>query len=248
MKKSIIGVYKIFNTLCPNEKYYIGYSHDVMKRWNQHKYDLKMKRHCNSYLQNSYNKYGSDCFTYEILHECENEYEAQKYELSYLKDVNIRKKLYNLTFSNDDDIMYHSEDTLIKMKQSHKNSYKKGRIIANKRNIIINDISYPSINEASRQLEMSPSNIKYRLKSTKYINYEYADNINEISEETRTKLQNSSKGYLPKPHNFRSIVINNIVYKSVSEAARQINVHRTSIYDRLKSSNPKFANYKYVDI
>ena len=78
MGKPIIGVYKITNTLCPEGKYYIGYSCNIRRRWNNHKRDLKNGKHINIYLQNVYNKYGADCLQYEILHDCETKEEAQR--------------------------------------------------------------------------------------------------------------------------------------------------------------------------
>lgn len=248
MGKSIIGVYKISNTLCPEGKYYIGYSRNIMKRWEHHRYELKTKRHGNFHMQRVYDKYGSECFTYEILKECENEEEAKQIEASYLHDLSIRDKLYNLIFVNDNGFIYHSDESLMNMSQGQKESYKKGRVIANKRSIIINGITYPSINEASRQLGMIASNITYRLKSSKYTNYEYYGYENEISEETRIKLSTSGKLRKPiKPNNFKNISIDNIVYESVTDAARKLGVHRTTIYERIKSPNPKFANYFYAD-
>ena len=71
--KKIIGVYKISNTLCPEGKYYIGYSCNIRSRWNNHKSTLRGGNHCNIRMQRAYEKYGSDCFDYEILQECENE-------------------------------------------------------------------------------------------------------------------------------------------------------------------------------
>ena len=61
------------------------------------------------YLQRAYNKYGAECFTYEILHECVTKEEAQEYETSYLQDLTIRDKLYNLLYDSigGDTITHH---------------------------------------------------------------------------------------------------------------------------------------------
>ena len=106
-----------------------------------------------------------DCFNYEILHECENELEAQKQELYYLENPNIRNELYNTTFSNSDGILYHSEDAIQRMKQGLINSYKNGRKRTNTRKVIIDNITYPSIKEAHRQLGVPVHKIRYCLKS-----------------------------------------------------------------------------------
>ena len=62
------------------------------------------------------------------------------------------------------------------------------------------------------------------------------------------KCRNSHKGKELSSYinNFKSIVIDDIIYKSISEAARDLNTYRSTIYSRLNSPNKKFANYKYL--
>ena len=111
MGKPIIGVYKITNTLCPEGKYYIGYSCNIKQRLQKHKSTLRGGKHCNIRMQRAYEKYGSECFDYEILQECENEEEAKNIELSYLEDLTIRDKLYNLHYnsSGGDMLTFHPD-------------------------------------------------------------------------------------------------------------------------------------------
>lgn len=59
------GVYII--TCLVDNKHLIGYSTTINKRLNVHKSDLKLNRHKNSYLQNSYNQHGLENFTFETL-------------------------------------------------------------------------------------------------------------------------------------------------------------------------------------
>lgn len=59
------GIYKI--TCLVNNKSYIGQSTSIKRRWATHKRELASGIHYNRYLQNAYNKYGKDNFTYEIL-------------------------------------------------------------------------------------------------------------------------------------------------------------------------------------
>lgn len=59
------GVYLIINT--KNNKYYVGSSVNISKRWINHQRCLKLGIHKNPILQNSYNKYGSDSFVFIIL-------------------------------------------------------------------------------------------------------------------------------------------------------------------------------------
>lgn len=62
------GIYKITNI--KNGRFYIGKAEGkkgFWGRWDQHRRDLRKNRHCCFYLQRAYEKYGEDCFTFEIL-------------------------------------------------------------------------------------------------------------------------------------------------------------------------------------
>lgn len=68
----IIGIYTITNTF--NNKVYVGYSIEIKKRMSYHLNMLKHKKHPNTILQNSWNKYGENNFKFEILEECDKDY------------------------------------------------------------------------------------------------------------------------------------------------------------------------------
>jgi group I intron endonuclease len=94
MKKS--GVYKITNTI--NNKIYIGSSKDLDIRKSEHFTDLKFNRHVNKHLQASYNKYGRENFTHEVIEYCDVNLliEKEQYYLDTLNpDYNILKKAYS---------------------------------------------------------------------------------------------------------------------------------------------------------
>lgn len=59
------GIYKIVNKV--DGKFYIGSSVDLNKRISTHKYELRSRRHHNEYLQNAFNKYGEENFSFEIV-------------------------------------------------------------------------------------------------------------------------------------------------------------------------------------
>lgn len=62
------GIYAIVNKC--NNKIYIGQSKSVKQRIARHKSELKHNCHRNLYLQREYNKYGGDCFEFNILEFC----------------------------------------------------------------------------------------------------------------------------------------------------------------------------------
>jgi len=71
------GIYQIRN--CLNNKIYIGSSNNLRKRFIKHKSRLNRNEHRNPHLQSSWNKYGEDNFSFEILLVCE-QFELLRYE------------------------------------------------------------------------------------------------------------------------------------------------------------------------
>lgn len=83
-----IGIYKITNLV--NNKIYIGKSITVNYRWSKHLWCLRRNCHINKHLQSSFNKYGEENFSYNIIEECEsvNLNDREKYWVSYLDSSN----------------------------------------------------------------------------------------------------------------------------------------------------------------
>jgi|SaaInlV_150m_DNA_4_1039716.scaffolds.fasta_scaffold00340_3 group I intron endonuclease len=269
MGKPIIGVYKISNTLCPEGKYYIGYSCNINRRWGIHKSTLRGGYHCNIRMQRAYEKYGSDCFDYEILQECETEEEAKNVELSYLEDLTIRDKLYNLHYnSSGGDLMtYHpnKEQIIERMKNTQKEQISKmtkeerqerwgqsgekngmyGRTHTDEVKKRLSEIN--KAREPRKGWTMSEEH-KHNLSKSRIGKYTGKDNSffgKQHSEETKQKLRENKYGTIPT--NAREILIDGELYKSVAEAGRKLKVCAPTIIHRIKSPNPKFANYFYAD-
>lgn len=59
------GVYCILNTI--TGKRYVGSAINLHERLRDHKYQLCKKIHCNTKLQNTWNKHGEKVFTFEII-------------------------------------------------------------------------------------------------------------------------------------------------------------------------------------
>lgn len=114
-EKPIYGVYKIENLL--DGKVYVGKSKDIGRRWYEHKYELNKGKHINKHLQNSWNKYGENCFRFEILEETDSEEEALEREEYYIKKYETtNKKLgYNLTYGGQSGLP--SDETIRKSSQ-----------------------------------------------------------------------------------------------------------------------------------
>ena len=78
------GIYKILNT--QNNKIYIGSSKNILQRWRNHIRELESNSHKNMFLQEDWNKYGSNQFVFEILEECSEE-ERYIVEQNFLDDL-----------------------------------------------------------------------------------------------------------------------------------------------------------------
>lgn len=87
-KRIVCGIYSITNIL--TNKRYIGYSNNIKRRFNDHKWALRCNKHDNDYLQKAWNKYGENGFIFEILEECiENELSVKEdYWCRYYKTHN----------------------------------------------------------------------------------------------------------------------------------------------------------------
>lgn len=62
------GIYLIKNII--TNQNYVGSSYDIKNRWRQHKWYLKNNKHNNTYLQNSWNKYGEQSFEFSTIIYC----------------------------------------------------------------------------------------------------------------------------------------------------------------------------------
>jgi group I intron endonuclease len=75
-------IYAIINNI--NGKMYIGSSKDFVKRSWEHFNALKLNKHVSKYLQRSYNKYGKENFSIEIIENINNLEDLIKREQCWL--------------------------------------------------------------------------------------------------------------------------------------------------------------------
>lgn len=92
----MIGVYAIVNAF--NGKRYVGSSFNTKRRWSEHRSDLRLQHHENPKLQNAYNKYGLESFSFEIL---------ESFDVIDKKDLILREQYWLDYFqSYDHDLGY----------------------------------------------------------------------------------------------------------------------------------------------
>lgn len=76
------GIYKITNVT--NDQIYIGSTVNFNKRKREHFSSLNENKHCNKYLQRSFNKHGEENFKFEILEVIEDKNKLIEREQHYL--------------------------------------------------------------------------------------------------------------------------------------------------------------------
>lgn len=88
------GIYAILNN--NNGHIYIGQSVNIENRFRGHQSDLSRNIHHNSHLQNSWNYYGGDNFSFLILERCDRQYldMSEIFWIEYTNSTN-RKYGYN---------------------------------------------------------------------------------------------------------------------------------------------------------
>lgn len=114
MKKSqfsISGIYKITNKI--TQKFYIGSSVKISRRWREHIKELKKGTHRSKYLQNSFNKYGLNNFTFEVIEECSKELLSDR-EQYYLDTLMPWNKLIGYNNETRVDRKEQTEETRLK--------------------------------------------------------------------------------------------------------------------------------------
>lgn len=86
------GIYQIRNTV--NNKIYVGSTVDFEFRKREHFYRLNKGIHYNKHLQKAWNKYGSECFEFEVLEVCQITFLQEK-EQTWIDKLDAYNKGYN---------------------------------------------------------------------------------------------------------------------------------------------------------
>lgn len=88
-------IYKIRNVI--NDHYYVGSTVDSRKRFWAHRKDLRNGNHACIHLQRAWNKYGEDCFRFEIVAQYENRSELYPAEQKWLDEHFGESYCYNVS-------------------------------------------------------------------------------------------------------------------------------------------------------
>lgn len=86
-------IYRIRNVV--NGNFYVGSTVDSRKRFWAHRKDLRLNRHACIHLQRAWNKYGEDCFKFEVIQELSCKEELFPAEQKLLDENFGKEHCYN---------------------------------------------------------------------------------------------------------------------------------------------------------
>ena len=231
----MIGIYTITNII--NNKIYIGYTNNFIRRKNDHFSYLKRNVHKNIHLQKAYNKYGRDNFIFEILEECEESYLcSQEHYWCNMLNTHNKNYGYNILPTHPDKIAStHSKETKIKISNSTKGVKKSLETIEK-----LKAVYKPPLSQITK---------------TKISNW-YKENLHPMKKghslESKQKMSDFRKG---KPSNNRRNIFSTnehnliIKFKSLTEASVYYEILITSITNNLKNKSKmvktKFGKIKF---
>lgn len=244
------GIYEIRNII--NNKIYIGSANNIKKRFTRHKRQLKKGIHHNVYLQRSYDKYGKENFTYNIIEETEELPQHDLFALEQLYIDNTPNK-YNIgSVSGGDNLTNHPnrEEIIKKISEASKKRYEN-----------MSDEEFKAFCDNFRG-EKNPNwrggGIKNNcdicgVKLTSYYStncincYDKSGDNNPFygkhhTDETKAHLSKIKRGEYHGNQEKR-VSIDGVEYKSMAEAHRQLNINISTISWRCKSKNKKFKDY-----
>ena len=156
--KKLSGIYTITNII--NGKIYIGESLDVFRRWHtEHIPHLRRNSHYNKGLQNDFNEYGEDNFSFEIL-----ERYSDDNPISTKAKKLILEGYYITQFQNSGISLYNSENTLVEILNGNK-------IPQNGGDVLVCAIANVLVNYAVKECESFAYFEKY--KTVKSVLFDY---------------------------------------------------------------------------
>ena len=208
--KNNSGIYCIENII--SSKKYIGQSKCINERWKNHISELNLGHHHNSYLQNSWNKYGEKGFKFYVLEFCSNDKlnEKERYYIDYYNTLD-RNYGYNLK-SGGQDTNYLTIEVKEKLSSSIRNSYLNSNLKEKRKSDALIQWSDPAIKE----------------KITGKNNGMYGKNH---SKEAKEKISKALKGRPSPKRNTTPVICIELdrIFKDATIASNELSIDSSSI-------------------
>lgn len=213
---------------------YIGQSINITKRLKEHKSSLKYGTNRNRHLQRAWDKYGKECFKFEIIEKCNVEL-LDKREIYWIKYYNSFLKGFNQT-KGGSNIGYSKgfiEDGKNKNNNKHRNDANMGKgglPMVNVINVDNNKI-FNSITDAAKYYDVTPTAmnrcVNYKQKSIKGFRFIKYD---EYVKHGITKLDKIKKPFKSSKKPKKVINVNTgDIYDSISEASQVARINSGNI-------------------
>lgn len=186
------GIYQITNTITKQK--YIGQSINIKSRWINHKNELNKGIHHNCKLQESWNKYGSDVFIFEVLILCDKQL-LKNNEKQYVEKV-PKNKRFNISKNYDN--LYGINNPFYGKKHTKKTKNKLSQI-AQKR-ILSKNSNYGNI--YSKEIKIKTGHNKKTKLKTEQVNkiisiqnktHQEIANIYGVSRTMITRIKNGTR-------------------------------------------------------
>jgi group I intron endonuclease len=168
-------IYKIRNVV--NDKFYVGSTVDSRKRFWAHRKALRLGNHDCIYLQRAWNKYGEDCFKFEIVEQLNAKEELFPAEQKWLDEHFGKEHCYNVAAHADSPMRDASLEIRAKLstkaKEWHENN------------------GHPRQGHKCTPEEIAHMSEQRKGKATGESHYRYGKTV---SEETRKKIGDTQRG------------------------------------------------------
>lgn len=223
------GVYKI---LCKTtNKFYIGSSININKRFSDHRRHLKSNRHSNIKLQRTYNKYSENNFEFIII------------EYVNVKNLLKREQFYIDTLKPQFNLALSARAPMLNKKHSKKTIEKlKGRIPWNKGILRTKkEKQLMSVNRKIAAQKMSKKQKQIWINNIKLNPSKYWLGKN-LTIETKNKISNFWKTKGPKI----LCTTNNMLFDTQLQAAKYFKIKQGHISENLNNKRPQVKGLKFA--
>lgn len=211
-------IYKVTNK--ENGKVYIGKTSRELKQrlWAHYK---SVRSGSETNFHNALRKYPKDSFQWEVIATTDNNDELNQLEVQFIKEYDSFKSGYNMTEGGDGGFTYKKGTEMYDRIKHKLGKWKNGNPGATPEAI-------------AKRLE-SFKNVDWP-KGEEHPNYGHSHNKGILVGELNPM-------YGKTPTNARKIQVDDKVYDSVAQAAKDLGVSTTTMFSRLK----KLENYKYIN-
>lgn len=147
---------------------YIGSSFNIEHRWKVHKLHLTKGIHPNNYLQNAWNKYGSDAFEFIII-EIVDKVKVRDYEQNWIDNLNCVIPLgYNIYKTAGSPLGYkHTKASLEKMIGVKKSDKVRANMSAAKKGHVTLETTKVKLSLIAKGKKLSKEHIENVIKANK---------------------------------------------------------------------------------